>query len=510
MMSSIAQVQRFAAPPIDASRAFLRRHPTLRRLLQPWLRRLLSGVRFQPKEISDASYRRWIKYYDTLNEADRTAIRTHILALPDHPVISILMFVHDTPEPHLRGAIASVRGQLYPHWELCIADGSSASQHVAPILRQAAAEDLRIRWVQRPQTGSIAAATNNALALATGAWVVLMDHADSLAEHALYEMSAEIAAHPDAQVIYGDEDRIDDSGRRFAPCFKPAFDPDLLLGQNYFQHPSAYRRDLIQVLGGWRDDFEGAQDHDLALRATAAVTPAQVRHLPAILCHRRHVAEPVSSSDTAALDRAETSRRAVGDHLNQRGLPASVVAAPLAPGFNRVIWPLPDPAPLVSVIVPTRDRAALLERCLNGVLLRTEYAPIEVLVVDNGSAAPETLALFGRIAADPRVRVLSMPGAFNYSALNNRAVSVARGEVLLLLNNDVDVIDSDWLREMVSQALRPESVPWAPSFCTVTARCSTAARCLGLEASPTTIGRMLPVRTRARSACWRCRVRLRQ
>jgi O-antigen biosynthesis protein len=455
-MSSIVQVQRFTAPPIDASRAFLRRHPTLRRLLRPWLRRLFGGAQLQPKEISNAAYRRWIEDYDTLTDADRAAIRAHISALPDRPVISILMPVYNPPEALLREAIASVRAQLYPHWQLCIADDASPSPHVAPILRQAAAEDTRIRWTRRPENGQTAAATNSALALASGTWVALMDHDDLLPEHALYEVAAEIAAHPDALVIYSDEDRIDTGGHRFAPYFKPDFDPDLLLGQNYFCHLSVYRRDLLQRLNGLRSGFAGAQDHDLALRATAAVAPSQVRHLPSILYHWRQVGGSVSSSDTGIDLCADASRRAVRDHLASHAGQVEVTTAPLAPQYNRVHWPLPDPAPLVSIIVPTRDRAALLARCLDGVLHRTDYAPIEVLVIDNGSKQPETLNLFAKISADPRVRVLPMPGPFNYAALNNRAAAMARGAVLLLLNNDVDVIDRGWLREMVSQALRPD------------------------------------------------------
>ncbi len=452
----MAQVQRLAVPPIDASRAFLRRHPTLRRALQPWLRRLFGAIRLRPLEISPAAYQRWIEDYDTLDDTDRTAIQAHVAAMPAHPVISVVMPVYNTPEPLLRAAIASVRAQLYPYWELCIADDASPSPHIAAILHQVATEDPRIRVIRRPTNGHIAAATNSALALATGTWVALLDHDDILPEHALYQVAAEITAHPDARLIYSDEDRIDDNGVRFAPYFKPDFDPDLLLGQNYLCHLTVYRRDLIERLGGLRSGFDGSQDHDLALRATAAVTTAQVRHIPAVLYHWRVSAGSVSAPGDA-LDRCvDASRRALQSHLAERGVPAKVVAAPLAPQYSRVIWPLPDPAPLVSIIVPTRDRADLLERCLDGVLQRTDYSPIEVLVIDNGSEAPETLALFTKITADLRVRVLPMPGPFNYAALNNRAVAVARGEILLLLNNDVDVIDGGWLREMVAQALRPD------------------------------------------------------
>ncbi|WP_431267293.1 glycosyltransferase [Dankookia sp. P2] len=189
-----------------------------------------------------------------------------------------------------------------------------------------------------------------------------------------------------------------------------------------------------------------AAAHDLALRATAAAGPARVAHLPALLWH----AGPGQATDPAA------HRRAAAAALQAAGEAARVEPAPLAPQWNRVVRALPDPAPLVSVIVPTRDRAALLEAVAEGVLRRTDYPAIELLVVDNGSEEAATLVLFDRLRADPRVRILAAPGPFNYSALNNRAAAEARGEILLLLNNDIEVIEPGWLREMVSHAVRPE------------------------------------------------------
>jgi GT2 family glycosyltransferase len=403
-----------------------------------------------------ASYQAWLAAQAPLSPADRAAIAAHVAAMPATPLISVVMPVHEPPAASLLEAIASVRAQLYPHWELCIADDASRAPHVARILADAAAADRRIRWVRRDTNGHISAATNTALALATGEFVALMDHDDLLAEHALYAMAAEIEAHPDAALVYSDEDKIDGQGRRYGPNFKPDFDPDLLFQQNVVSHLGLYRRDLLVALGGLREGFEGSQDHDLALRFSMACGAARVRHIPFVLYHWRQSGGPDSFSQKA-LDRCvQAGRRAIAEALATAGAEARLETPPLAPTYWRVVWPVPDPAPLVSIIVPTRDHAGMLAACAEGVLDRTDYPAIELIIVDNGSEQAETLALFDRLAEDPRVRILSAPGPFNYAALNNRAAAEARGDILLLLNNDIEVISAGWLRELVSQALRPD------------------------------------------------------
>ena len=414
----------------------------------------LADARRDPQD--PRAYQAWLAGQAPLSPAERQAIASHIAAMPARPLISVVMPVHETPAALLRDAIASVRAQLYPHWELCIADDASRAPHIAEILAEAAALDSRIRWVRRETNGHISAATNTALALASGEFVALMDHDDLLAEHALYAMAAEVVAHPDVALVYSDEDKIDAQGRRYGPYFKPDFDPDLLLQQNVISHLGLYRRDLLIAIGGLREGFEGSQDHDLALRFSMACGAARIRHVPFVLYHWRQAGGP-SSFSQAALDRCmEAGRRSIADVLAKAGVAARLERPPLASTHWRVVWPVPRPAPLVSIIVPTRDHAAVLATCADGVLGRTDYPAIELIIVDNGSEEPATFALFERLARDPRVRILPAPGPFNYAALNNQAAAVAKGEVLVLLNNDIDVIDPGWLRELVSQALRPE------------------------------------------------------
>jgi GT2 family glycosyltransferase len=408
-----------------------------------------------PRPAAETEYDRWVRECDQLTDADRLKIRSHIGAMELRPRFSVIMPVYNTPENLLREALASVRAQLYRNWELCIADDASPSGHVSRILAEAAAEDSRIKWVRREQNGQIAAATNSALALATGAFVVLMDHDDLLAEQALYEVAAELNLHPDADILYSDEDQIDSAGRRTTPYFKPDWNIELMLGHNMISHLGAYRRSLVDRIGGMRPGYEGSQDYDLALRAAAATDTSRIRHIPAILYHWRQHASSFSKAREQACVAA--ARRAIGDYLASQGVSGTEIGpAPAVPAWTRVRWPMPDPAPKVSVIIPTRDRAELLARCTAGMLLRTDYPNFEILIADNDSTDAEALFLLRRLAENPRVRVLLCPGPFNYSAINNSAVREATGDILLLLNNDIDVIHADWLREMVSLAVRPD------------------------------------------------------
>ncbi len=407
--------------------------------------------------LTDFEYQRWIADNDTLSDADRAAIAAHVARMADPPTISLVMPVYATEPRHLREAIASVKGQLYPHWELCIADDASPGAETWALLEAEAAGEPRIRLVRRPVNGHISAASNSALALATGAFIAPMDHDDLLAPNALYEIAAELADHPQTDLLYSDEDKIDDQGHRFEPHFKTGWNPELLLGQNMVKHLCVVRRSVAEAIGGFREGFEGSQDFDLALRLAEAVPPARIRHVPAILYHWRQGEGGTSFSQTALERCRDAAQRAVSEHLARTGA-AGAVVEPLtkAPAYLVVKRPAPSPLPLVSVIVPTRDRASLLKRCIEGVLEKTAYGPLELIVVDNDSVEPETHALFRKIATDPRVRILPAPGPFNYSAINNAAVAQAKGEVIVLLNNDVAVIEPDWLTHMVAQAVRPE------------------------------------------------------
>lgn len=412
------------------------------------LRRI--GSRLVGGRSIETDYRSWIRDFDTLSESDRDKIRAHILRVEYQPLISVVMPIYETSEPLLRQAIDSVRNQLYSRWELCIADDASREPHIEAVLRQAAAEDPRIRWVRREINGHISAASNSALALATGEFVALMDHDDLLAVHALYEVAVALNRDPHLDIIYSDEDNIDEEGLRSNPYFKTDWNIDLFLGHNMISHLGVYRRTLLERVGGFREGFEGSQDYDLALRCADETSPAHIHHIPAVLYHWRRNHGTASFSESQLAECSDAALRAIGDHLKRRNEAGEVGPHPLLPGWSKVVRPVPRVAPLVSLIIPTRDRADLLGRCVEGLLRRTDYPEIEVLIVDHDSKLPETFELFDNLKKDPRIRIIPYSGEFNFSAINNMAVSQARGSIIGLINNDIEVINSDWLSEMVS------------------------------------------------------------
>ena len=405
-------------------------------------------------EPEPGSYEHWVRTYDTLTEERLQNLRASAAAMASPPSISVLMPVYNPEKEWLARAIESVRAQTYPHWELCIADDASTEPHVREILERECGEEPRIKVVFREKNGHICAATNTALEMAIGDWAALFDHDDELAPHALHCVAREIAAHPQAELIYSDEDKIDEQGTRFSPHFKPDWNPDLLLGQNYISHLAVYRTATLRALGGMRTGFEGSQDWDLALRVTERAEAAAIRHVPRILYHwragERSTALHLGEKDYAG----ESARRALAGHLERTGRAAQIF--PAIGGHWRIAQPLPERHPLVSIIVPTHNAANLLRVCIASIIARTEYAPFEILLVNNRSDDPKALELFAEFAREDGVRVLDYGMPFNYSAINNFAARHARGEILCLLNNDVEVLGTGWLGELVSHAVRPE------------------------------------------------------
>lgn len=428
---------------------------TLLRGARKFVKRRLSGHRDKAAGAASPSrtYQDWVAAYDTLTDRDRVQIAAHIARFPRRPLISVVMPVYNPSEEQLREAIESVRAQLYPNWELCIADDASTMKHVREVLGSYW-HDRRIKIVYRERNGHIAEASNSALAMAEGEFVALMDHDDLIPPHALYELAVVINARPDVDLIYSDEDRVDGEGRRQMGYFKTDWDPDLFLTHNLISHLGAYRRSILQQIGGFRPGFDGSQDYDLALRFIRASSSDRIAHIPAVLYHWRINAD-TSFSNQSLEKCVQAARRAIREHLQAQGIEAEVGASVAVPSNNRVTYALPPVLPLVSVIIPTRDRVDLLAVCVDGLLNRTDYDRLEILIVDNESSDPATLEYLRRISADERVRVIPFPGAFNYSAMNNHAAEQAKGEVLLLLNNDIEVIEPGWLKEMVSHALRP-------------------------------------------------------
>jgi GT2 family glycosyltransferase len=372
------------------------------------------------------------------------------------PRFSIVVPTYNTAVRLLDRCVASVLAQDLASYELILVDDASSDATLLERMRHLPSIDPRISVRFRSSNGGISAATNEGVRGARGEWVAFLDHDDELVPYALSRLATASAAHPAARLIYSDEDKIDESGRRHMPAFKPGWSPDLLLSNAYMCHLLAVRRDLLEQVGGLRSEFDGAQDYDLMLRATETLADEEIVHVPEILYHWRATSGSASKDPSAKPWAFEAGRRAVEAAVGRRGVPACRVDShPSVPGSyvvrRRVVG-----RPLVSAIIPFRDEPAMLASCYRAFVADPGYDAFELLLVDNDSVLPETQAVLNELARDRRVRLIEAPGAFNWVKINNEAAGKARGDVLLFLNNDVEASSPGWLAEMVAHAQREE------------------------------------------------------
>lgn len=397
------------------------------------------------------SYNKWIKSYDTLTNVDHNGIQEHIATFEKYPLLSVVLPVYNTSEKFLRKSIESVVNQIYPHWELFIQDTISSQPNISRILKEYADKDVRIKICSLEEKYSLSRAFNSALYLSTGEFITLLDANDEMSDHALYWMATELIRFPETKIIYSDEDKIDLIGERFDPYFKTDWNPELLMGQNFIGRLAMYFREQTLDLGGFREGYEGAEDWDLALRLTEGLPPHRVRHIPAILYHRRisQKATPIPFEKKPI--ECEAQYRTLTDTFHRRGEEVRITSI-----CNKKFW-LPEfnvrGEPLISIIIPTRNGMNLLKRCLES-LKRTKYPHTEVLVIDNQSDDPKIIDYLEEIKERPNHRVLSYPHSFDYAAMHNWAVPQAIGEYICLLNNDTEVITPEWLQEMLAIAQR--------------------------------------------------------
>ena len=370
------------------------------------------------------NYAEWVELYETLGPADRVALRRELDSLGKRPLISILLPVYNPDLDLLRAAVDSVKQQIYDEWELCIADDASTDPRVRPFLRKLASGDRRIRLTLREKNGHMAACSNSAFDLARGDWCALLDQDDMLAEHALARVALEIENHPDAGLIYSDEDKIDLAGNRSNPFFKMDWNPELFLGQNYISHLGVYRTDILRAIGGFREGFEGSQDYDLALRCIERLQPDQIRHIPRVLYHWRMVSGSLAEKRDAKPYAKDAARLAIGDHLKRVGIAARAEACPENIESHRVIYDLPDPAPRVDIIINV-DGSIDPKKCIESIRERTNYPSYEIAIATG-------------------LRML------------NEVANASNADVVLFLHADIEATDGDWLREMASHATRPE------------------------------------------------------
>lgn len=374
---------------------------------------------------------------------------------PYMPTFSIVIPVFRTLETYLKEMLDSVREQTYANWELCIADGSPAGQSLERVLKRYADLDERIRYVVLGENRGISGNTNAGLALAKGEFVVLADHDDRLTPDALYRLAEAINENPGCDVLYSDEDKLDmDGGALFEAHFKPDFNPDLLTSVNYICHLFAVKKEILEWAGGFRREFDGAQDYDFIFRCTEAA--AKIVHIPRVLYHWRCHQDSTASNPESKLYAFEAGARAIKAHYERTGIKALSVEKGVDYGIYHTRFAI-DGNPLVSVIIPNKDHTPDLDNCIRPILTRGTYKNLEFIVVENNSTAPETFSYYETIQKEfANVHVVRWEREFNYSAINNFGVTFAKGEYLLFLNNDIGLIAEDFVEEMLGFCQRED------------------------------------------------------
>ena len=401
---------------------------------------------------TNINYQKWLnKNYPTPEILKQKAQKVEKFSYK--PLISLIMPAFNTPECFLREAIESVLNQVYSEWELCIADDASSDDRVRKVLEEYSAKDSRIKVVFRAENGHISQCSNSALEIATGEFIALLDHDDLLTPDALYEIASLLNQHPEADMIYSDEDKIDDRGKLREPFFKPDWCPDSFLSRMYTCHLGVYRREIINEIGGFREGYEGSQDYDLVLRFTEKTN--NIFHIPKILYHWRIHSQSAASNSDVKPYAAIAAEKALTDAMQRRGEAAQIIPVASVLGHYIVRYKISE-YKLVSIIIPTRDLGDTLDKCLTSIFEKTAYPNYEVILIDNGSKEQKTAEVFAKWQQKEPDRFKCYPFdvPFNYSKINNYGVDKAEGDYLLFLNNDTEVLTSDWIDAMVEQAQR--------------------------------------------------------
>lgn len=405
--------------------------------------------RFEPEEVP---YGPWYEQYiPTREELEKQRKKKWNYG----PKISIIVPAYKTPEAFLRQMMDSLLAQTYANWELCIANASPEDASMEYVLKEYAKKDSRILWKKLEENKGIAENTNEAFAMATGEFAGLLDHDDLLAPNALYEVAKALETEPDIDVLYTDEDKVrgDEVLEHFQPHLKPDFNIDLLRSNNYICHFFVVRKSLLEKTGGFRREYDGAQDYDFIFRCTQAA--GKIHHIPEILYHWRTHQSSTADNPESKLYAFEAGKRAIEENLRQNGL-IGEVSHTKDYGFYRVKYPVQG-EPLVSIIIPNKDAKEDLEKCIQSILEKSSYTNYEILIVENNSTGEEIFSYYKELSENSKIRLLRWKREFNYSAINNYGAKKAKGDYLLFLNNDTEVISPDWIEEMLGFCQRPDT-----------------------------------------------------
>ena len=403
---------------------------------------------------NDYDYGEW---YDLTKPTGEELEQQRKTVFPGQPKLSIVIPAYKTPEKYLREMLDSILHQTYGNWEVCVANGSPKGEGhiVEKVMKQYLEKDDRFHYKNLGENLGISGNTNAAIEMADGDFIVLADHDDTLPEHALFEVAAAIHDHPRCDVIYSDEDKLDmDGGALFDPHFKPDFNPDLLCSVNYICHLFVVKRELLEQVGGFRHEYDGAQDYDFIFRCTEAAK--EIWHIPKVLYHWRCHQDSTASNPESKLYAFEAGSRAVMAHYERCGIAAEKVEKGVDYGIYHTTFQIKG-NPLVSVVIPNKDHHKDLDLCMRSLIERADYKNLEFVVIENNSTEPETFAYYEKIQKEfPQVRVVTWEREFNYSAINNFGAEFAKGEYLLFLNNDTEIIEPRMIEEMLGFCQRDD------------------------------------------------------
>ncbi|MBI4948368.1 glycosyltransferase family 2 protein [Candidatus Berkelbacteria bacterium] len=414
-----------------------------KKTLKKAILRLITEKSFYQEEkyYNDRDYVKWIKENEPslIELKEQTKKKFKIM-----PLISIVVPTYNTPINFLKPMVESVQKQSYQNWELCIADGSTNPKTIN-YLKELVLTDKRIKLELLESNGGIAVNTNKAIDLATGDFVCLLDHDDTLAPFALFEIVSAINANPNADMLYSDEDKLSYNGKiRSHPHFKPDWSPITIRSYNFVTHLLTLKRSLLNKIGKINSGFEGAQDYDLILRASEHAK--QIMHIPKILYHWREHANSTSTNSGSKNYANYSTQRAVNLYLKRKKLPARVIEGPLF-ASARTIYYL-ESEPLISIIIPTKNHVDTLRTCISSITNRSTYQNLEIIVVDTGSKEDIVFDYYKSLS-DPRIKIINWNRPFNYSAVNNFAAERCGGEYLIFLNNDTEVITAGWIEYLL-------------------------------------------------------------
>ena len=401
---------------------------------------------------NDYDYGEW---YDLTKPTEEELEKQRKETFDYAPRLSIVIPAYKTPERYLKEMLQSIEAQTYGNWEVCVADGSPRGESAERVLRRFAERDQRFKYVILGENKGIAGNTNAAMDMASGDFIILADHDDTLPPNALYECVKAINQDPEYDVIYSDEDKLDMDGKAlFDPHFKPDFNPDLLTSVNYICHLFVVNRDLAQAVGGFRQEFDGAQDYDFIFRCTEAAR--KIYHIPKVLYHWRCHQNSTASNPESKMYAFEAGSRAIKAHFERVGIAVESIEKGVDFGIYHTRFVIHG-QPLISVVIPNKDHHPDLDVCIRSLIEKGTYPNLEFIIVENNSTQEATFAYYEKIQKEfSNVRVVTWEKEFNFSAINNFGVQFAKGEYLLFLNNDTEIIEPDVIQEMLGYCQRED------------------------------------------------------